>query len=136
MSADSLADAALALVGVPFRLHGRDPAHGLDCIGLLGAAMVRSGRPVALPQGYGLRNASLERWLPDPLTLGFHSVSGTALAGDVLLIAPGSGQFHLAIAAPTIGFVHAHAGLRRVVVSPDRPVGTVLHHWRLLEESD
>ena len=33
MSAQALAEAAAALVGSRFRLHGRDPATGLDCIG-------------------------------------------------------------------------------------------------------
>ncbi len=38
MNAD-LAAAALNLIGTPFRLHGRDPATGLDCVGLVAEAM-------------------------------------------------------------------------------------------------
>ncbi|NCU12457.1 MAG: hypothetical protein GXC70_09960, partial [Sphingomonadaceae bacterium] len=40
-------------------------------------------------------------------------------------------QFHLAIAAPATGWVHAHAGLRRVVCQPQIPDGRIIHHWRL-----
>ena len=38
-SGAAIAAAARALVGVPFRLQGRDPALGLDCVGLVGAAL-------------------------------------------------------------------------------------------------
>jgi cell wall-associated NlpC family hydrolase len=136
VSGARLAEAALALVGTRFRLHGRDPVHGLDCIGLLEAAMARIGKPITLPQGYGLRNASLDRWLPQPEALGFVPASGPMRSGDVLLSAPGPAQYHLAIAAPPHGFAHAHAGLRRVVVSAQMPAGPILQHWRLLQESD
>ena len=39
----ALARAAAGCLGVRFRLHGRDPATGLDCLGLLGAALVATG---------------------------------------------------------------------------------------------
>lgn len=136
MSGPRLAAAALGLVGTRFRLHGRDPAHGLDCIGLLEAAMARIGRAIALPQGYSLRLARLDEWLPDPAQLGFVAATGSVCPGDVLLLAPGPAQFHLAIAAPPHGFIHAHTGLRRVALSPDLPIGPVLHRWRLLQETD
>ena len=46
----ALAEAALGLLGVPFRLHGRDPATGLDCVGLVAEALRRAGRrPDASP---------------------------------------------------------------------------------------
>ena len=136
MSGPRLATAALTLVGTRFRLHGRDPAHGLDCIGLLHAAMARIEQSIVLPQGYSLRLARLDGWLPDPAQLGFVAATGSLCPGDVLLFAPGPAQFHLAIAAPPRGYVHAHAALRRVVLTPERPAGPVLHRWRLLSESD
>ncbi|HEX4847500.1 MAG TPA: hypothetical protein VFV30_05115, partial [Novosphingobium sp.] len=52
--------------------------------------------------------------------------------GDVVLLAPGPAQFHLAIAAADGAWIHAHAGLRRVVREPGLPAGTQTHHWRLL----
>lgn len=133
MSGAALAAAAAALVGTRFRLGGRDPASGLDCIGLLHAASAALGRPLALPVGYPLRVRDLAAWLPDParLGLGLVPVAGPPQPGDVVLLAPGPAQVHLAIAANSGGWVHAHAGLRAVVISPDRPAGALLHHWRL-----
>jgi cell wall-associated NlpC family hydrolase len=135
MSGAALAEAALALVGTRFRLHGRDPQHGLDCIGLLGAALERIGRPVALPPRYTMRNRDLAGLLPAPETLGFAAASASFQPGDTILTQPGPGQFHLAIASPEGGWVHAHIGLRRVVHQPGPPPGPVVHHWRLLESA-
>jgi hypothetical protein len=65
---------------------------------------------------------------------GLAAAAGPTRAGDVLLIRPGPAQHHLVIAATAGGFVHAHAGLRRVVLTP-APLGwTVEHHWRLAAE--
>ena len=47
-SGAAIAAAARALVGVPFRLQGRDPALGLDCVGLVGAAMRAAARRATL----------------------------------------------------------------------------------------
>ena len=49
--------AARALVGVRFRLHGRDAVHGLDCVGLVALA---TGR--AAPTGYGWRSGDEGGW--------------------------------------------------------------------------
>ena len=130
-SGAALAAAALALVGTPFRLNGRDPAHGLDCIGLLEAALAASGRQVRLPVGYRLHLARLDAWLPPPASLGLTAAAGDIEPGDVLLLSPGPAQVHLVIAGPDHDFIHAHAGLRRTVRSPDRPAGDLLGHWRL-----
>lgn len=135
MSASALAAAAEALVGTQFRLHGRDPATGLDCIGLFGAAMAANGRPLALPTGYPLRLRELHGWLPDPAAYGFTLTGPPFAPGDVVMLRPGPAQFHLAIAAPDLGWVHAHAGLRQVVHDSALPAGTLIHHWRLLPAS-
>jgi cell wall-associated NlpC family hydrolase len=126
-----LARAAEALAGVPFRLHGRDPATGLDCIGLLGAAMARAGRPMALPSGYPWRLRDLAQWLLPPASCGFSEARGPVRPGDAIMLQPGPAQFHLAIAARDLCWVHAHAGLRRVVISNDLPAGPIVAHWRL-----
>lgn len=130
MSGAALAAAAASFIGVPFRLHGRDARHGLDCIGLLGAALKRIGHRPVLPNGYPLRLARLEGWLPDVATCGLAVAQLPFAPGDVILLRPAAAQIHLAIAGPA-GWVHAHAGLRRVVIAPDRPGGLLLHHWRL-----
>lgn len=131
MTGDQLAAAATGLVGVPFRLNGRDPRLGLDCIGVLETALTLIGRPARLPVGYPLKLRDLSHWLPDPLTIGLTAANGPTVPGDVLLIAAGPAQFHLAIAVTATRFVHAHAGLRRVVVSPCRPDGELVGRWRL-----
>lgn len=131
MTGHALATAAADLVGVRFRLHGRDPRHGLDCIGLLGAALARIGRPIALPDDYPLRLARPDDWLPDCAACGFALAELPCAPGDVVLLRPAVAQAHLAIAGHDGTWVHAHAGLRRVVIAPVRPVGQILHHWRL-----
>lgn len=126
-----LARAAEALEGSPFRLHGRDPATGLDCIGLLGAAMARTGRPIDLPSGYPWRLRELAQWLPSAQSCGFAEANGDFRPGDVVLLTPGPAQFHLAIAVRDMRWVHAHAGLRRVVIAAELPAGPIAAHWRL-----
>lgn len=135
MSGAELAAAAARLAGTRFRLHGRDPASGLDCVGLFGAAMAAIGRPLALPTGYPLRLASAEAWLPDPAACGLVPASEPFLPGDVVLLQPGPAQLHLAIAGPDGGWIQAHAGLRRVVCQPSLPPGPIIHQWRLRPSS-
>ena len=131
MTPSLLASEAEKLIGSPFRLHGRDPRSGIDCIGLLAAAMSGAGRSIALPTGYPLRLNDLARWLPDPQDCGFALAKLPFEPGDVVLTKPGPGQVHLAIAGPDLAWIHAHAGLRRVVTEVEIRVGTILHHWRL-----
>lgn len=129
-----LASAALALIGAPYRLHGRNPATGLDCIGLLDAALRACSKASRLPTGYRLRS----RVVPEVSGLagshGFTSVAGPTAVGDVLLVRTGPCQLHLLIAADARRFVHAHAGLRRVVCDQVPETWPILHHWRLARE--
>ena len=131
MTGDELAAEALALVGAPFRLHGRDPATGLDCIGVLAAALAACGATPQLPTGYVLRN----RILPDlgeyVVGNGFTLASEPLVAGDVVLVRAGSCQVHLLIAAGSEHFVHAHAGLRRVICGELPANWPILQHWRI-----
>jgi len=48
------------------------------------------------------------------------------------VLQPGPAQIHLAIAAEGGGWIHAHAGLRRVVHQTELPPGPVLGQWRLI----
>ncbi len=131
MTGAELARAASALCGAPFRLNGRDPERGLDCIGLLELALRRAGRNITLPRGYSLRLTNPQAWLPDPAACGFVLASLPFQPGDVVLLRMGHAQVHLAIAGLAGTWVHAHAGLRRVVVSPALPASEVIGHWRL-----
>lgn len=131
MTGLALAIAAEALRGARYRLHGRDPDTGLDCVGLLAAALVGIGRPAPLPTGYALRSRALPELDRHVLDCGFAAVTDECRPGDVLLTRPGPCQFHLLIAGTRSGLIHAHAGLRRVVeLLPPSPWPT-LHHFRL-----
>jgi len=126
-----VAGAALGLVGCRFRLHGRDPATGLDCVGLVHVALAAAGaRPVA-PQGYGLRNIAVDQWVAFAARSGLVAATGPTRAGDVLLLALGYAQHHLVIAINADSVVHAHAGLRRVIVQPREPTWQIEAAWRL-----
>lgn len=135
MTGAELALAAQGLIGALFRLHGRSPNSGIDCIGLLAVSLERIGRPLSLPTGYPLRLRTLSVWLPDPQACGFVPAQEPFEPGDVILLRPGPAQTHLAIADALGGWVHAHAGLRRVVGQSERPTGIIIHHWRLTPAS-
>lgn len=128
----ALATAATSLVGCRFRLHGRDPATGLDCIGVLAAALTAIGHEARFPTGYHLRTDRFEQ-LPNLAAVhGFDPAGGALLPGDILFTRPGPGQLHLLIAAARAdACIEAHAGLGRVVLSAGLPADPVLYHWRL-----
>ncbi|WP_443024433.1 peptidoglycan endopeptidase [Sphingomonas sp. Leaf357] len=124
--------AAQGAVGAKFRLHGRDPAFGLDCVGLAGLAMRAAGCAGEIPGGYALRGGSAV----DVVTL----IDARALVrvdvplpGDLMLFAAGPAQFHLAIKSAG-GFVHADAMLRRVVERPDPAPWPLVAAWGVAEE--
>lgn len=119
---------ARALLGAPFRLHGRSAA-GVDCVGL---AVLAIGRDASCP--YGLRSGDKDwaaRWLG---AAGMRPVEEGA-AGDLALVRPGPLQLHLMIATGT-GFIHAHAGLGRVVEMPGVSPWPILGWWRATEEGE
>ncbi|MBD8618898.1 peptidoglycan endopeptidase [Sphingomonas sp. CFBP 13728] len=119
----AVAAAAVAAVGTRFRLHGRG-ADGLDCVGLVALALRAGGYLGEVPRGYALRGND---WgLLDRVLVRV----AEAEAGDVLLMAAGPGQLHLGIRTAA-GFVHADAGLRRVVERPGMPPWPVLGVWRM-----
>lgn len=122
---DEIVAAARACVGARFRPHGRSIEHGLDCVGVAAHAFGRSA-----PADYPLRTARPERIVAAMTAAGLVPVLvGQARAGDLLLVAGGPGQLHLAVLTER-GFVHADVGLRRIVEAPGRPAGPVLAAWR------
>jgi len=130
MSGEALAAAAERFVGVPFRLHGRCSERGLDCIGLVLAALEAVGRRVRVP-AYRLRMREIGGLVAAASDAGLVEASGLASPGDVLLVRPGPAQHHLVIAASGGGFVHAHAGLGRVVLTPAPLPWPEERRWRL-----
>ena len=131
-----LASAALRFVGVPFRLYGRDPAVGLDCVGLVAESLRTIGREPFAPTGYRLRNSSIDHWLGEAKRSSLYEVAGAICPGDVLLCATGPAQQHLMIATDDACVVHAHAGLRRVVLQPLACETHLLRQWRLSEQNE
>lgn len=118
----SAAERARAAVGTRFRLHGRG-SDGLDCVGLAGLAY-----DVAVPTGYPLRSGDLGVVARVVADAGLVAVA-EARPGDLIAMASGPGQLHLAVTTAA-GFVHADATLRRVVERPGAPPWPVLARWR------
>jgi cell wall-associated NlpC family hydrolase len=128
----AVARRALGLVGVPFKLGGRCPRAGLDCVGVVEQALADHAAKHRIPAGYTLRGEYLER-----ITAFFDCADFRRLTqenpapGDIFLCQPAVHQFHLAIVTEN-GAVHAHAGLRRVVLTPLDLPWPVIGHWRLV----
>lgn len=130
MTGEDLARAALTLVGTPFRLHGRDPARGLDCVGVLEAAATSCGNPVRLPSGYALRSRRLRDLDRFAAHLSLLPASAPVRRGDVILLRPCPCQHHLAVALGGGRIVHAHAGLRKVVAGTLPEAWPIAGLWR------
>jgi cell wall-associated NlpC family hydrolase len=116
--------AARGAIGARFRLHGRDPVFGLDCVGLAAIAARGGGFAGAIPADYAIRGA-------DPscaIDSAGLSRATSAAPGDLLLFAAGPAQFHLAVMVPG-GIVHADAMLRRVVERPGTPPWPLVGAW-------
>lgn len=131
MSGAAFALAARSLIGTPFRLHGRDPASGLDCVGLVHAALTAIGREPPTPGRYALRNLQVAGLLSLLPHAGFVAAEADILVGDLVIVKPAPAQFHLAIAGSRTSFIHAHAAIGRVVESPAPLPWPVAGHWRL-----
>lgn len=126
MDAEEVVARARGNLGVRFRPQGRDAEHGLDCIGVVMAAFGLTG----VRRDYRLRSGDadgIERGLAESgfVLLG----AGAARAGDVLLVHAGHAQLHVVLLTPD-GYLHADAGLRRVVEVPGPVPWPVASAWR------
>lgn len=121
---DAAAARARRLVGARFRPQGRSRETGLDCVGLVAAAL----RARRVRSDYPLRGGSIAELEQAFGQAGLRRID-VALPGDVLVLGAGPEQLHLAVVTDQ-GFVHAHAGLGRVVETPGRPEWPVLGLWR------
>jgi hypothetical protein len=118
---------ALALVGTRFRAQGRGVG-GVDCVGL---ALNVYGIPATYVSGdYELRGQHEERALTF-LETRFRRIGPSAVrAGDLLLMRVADDQLHIGVRTSQ-GFVHAHAGLRRVVETPGKPQWPLIGAFRM-----
>jgi lipoprotein Spr len=121
---------------VRFVPQGRDPAHGLDCVGLVGHAFGAAGADIKAPGDYRLRGGSAEHWRRAVARACLVEIDAPrAHAGDLLLMRVGPGQFHLGVHSGR-GMIHAHAGVRRVVETLGVPAWPVVGVWRLAGKGD
>jgi len=116
---------ACALVGTPFRPQGRDPAIGLDCVGLVLATFRIPFDSVR--RDYRLRgNHRVE--IESGIARFFRPVR-PGEPGDLMLLMVGPDQLHLGVRT-NLGFVHADARLGRAVETPGEPRWAVLGTFR------
>ena len=128
--AERAVEAARGAVGTRFRLHGRDPAFGLDCVGLAALALRAAGYRGDIPADYALRGGDAAILAARLDASGL--VRGDApWPGDLALFACDVTQFHMGIIVPG-GIVHADAALRRVVERPGVPPWPMLGCWRVI----
>ena len=120
------AERARALVGTPFRLQGRGP-EGLDCIGV---AVATFDLPIEnVRRDYRMRGDH-EAELRSFLARDFRRVSAKGIRpGDLMLMRVSDDQLHLGVRTAA-GFVHADAGLRRVVETPGMPEWPLVGTYR------
>lgn len=129
-----IAQRALDLVGVPYKLGGRCPLAGLDCIGVVALALAGHIMPDEVPRDYTLRGEYLDRISAFFDRAHFQNLGRESMeSGDLLLCQTGPRQLHMAILTDC-GVVHAHAGLRRVVLTPLPLPWPLVGRWRVLGE--
>lgn len=117
---------AQALVGTRFRAQGRGEG-GIDCVGVVLSTFDIPANEVR--RDYRLRGDHL-REICETLKAYFRRIPATRLrAGDVMVLNAGDGQIHLAVRTGP-GFVHAHAGILRVVETPGLPQWPLLGAYR------
>ncbi|HEX6374602.1 MAG TPA: peptidoglycan endopeptidase [Allosphingosinicella sp.] len=120
---------ARKLIGVRFRPQGRDPQHGLDCIGVAMMAM-RVPKHKVRNDYIVPSSATAEEMNRDIAALGFIRISpAVATAGDMLLVRPGPAALHLVILTGD-GYLHADMRRRRTVEVPGAVPWPTVSAWR------
>ena len=118
---------ARGLVGSKFRSQGREPALGLDCAGLIIATFEL--QQSQFRSDYQLRGDH-RRELQRAMARNFRRIAcPQCRTGDVMLLQVARDQFHLAVKTGG-GFVHADAGLRKVVETPGSPKWKIVATYR------
>ncbi|MDQ3247071.1 MAG: peptidoglycan endopeptidase [Pseudomonadota bacterium] len=121
------ADRAKALVGCRFRPQGRNARTGLDCLGVV---LETFGIAADAARADYLFRGDHGGELKSGLLVYFRRISMRQLrSGDLLLLRAAADQFHLAVKSDA-GFIHADAGLRKVVETPGAPRWPVIAMYR------
>ncbi len=127
---NGVATRALELVGTPFKLHGRSPQYGLDCVGLVAECLRNVGIKIDPLPRYFLRGDYSQiaaRFLCEPDFVLIENEG--AEPGDIILVQIAADRQHFQVITRA-GLVHAHAGLGRIVLSPTEPEWPILRRWR------
>ena len=112
---------ARVLVGVPFRLQGRNIDRGIDCVGLA----ILAGGVTQPPKPDYRRRGNHFAPLIERSDLWFRRVSPRrARAGDIAVIEWGARNWHLVVLDEG-GIIHADGRVGRVVTRPGAIPGTV-----------
>jgi hypothetical protein len=127
---DTIANAALALIGTPFHDHGRHPPHGVDCIGVIEQCLNQAGFEIIAPSDYRRQGDHAKRIVAFFADERFGKACDGPQTGDIAVAQITSRQFHFMIRVPQ-GWVHAHAGLGKVVQTPDPIDWPLLGIWRV-----
>lgn len=127
-----IAGRAEQLIGAPFRFQGRDPVHGLDCVGVAKLALAAVAGPHLPDFRYRLRGPGRMTCLKWAEQVGLRCLhcDAPSQCGDIICVAPGPGQHHLLVATRG-AVVHAHYRIGNVVRWPDCNGWPKLAHWRL-----
>lgn len=120
--ASRFADAALAMVGTRWRRRSTDPEHGLNCGGLVVAALARVGILVGEPPDHDAGMPPPDMLWSICRTYGDDVPWSDCGEGRVGLCSwsPGGNARHLVVMIAGERIVHCDAMARRVVVSPAR----------------
>jgi cell wall-associated NlpC family hydrolase len=112
--AKKFAEAAESCVGAQFRLQGRDPAIGLDCVGLIAWCAKATGLQVTHIPAYTLTSTPVAL-VPALLHAGFSPrYSSVPHVGDVMVFDMGNCLNHAGVCLGA-HMVHADMRFRRVV---------------------
>ncbi len=106
---------ARALIGTRFVAQGRDPAIGLDCVGL--ALLAYGIEAAGVRDDYRLSGAHRGAILHFAKARFRRVARPRRRAGDLLLLQPGAAQWHVGIWTGG-GLIHADIASRKIVERP------------------
>ncbi|MGL5837979.1 MAG: peptidoglycan endopeptidase [Sphingorhabdus sp.] len=127
-----IAKRALQAVGTPYRLFGRVAGKSLDCVGLVLTALGPEYPHNLRGLHYSLKGDQIAKARACFAGTRFLETEADGLChpGDLILVAPGPSQLHFMVCVFG-GWVHADAGLGRVVMRPGELPWPIKCSWRL-----
>ncbi len=127
--AERIAAYAISQMGVAFHLHGRTDGRALDCVGLVHNALLHADISIKNMPDYTMRGDYAAQISHCFVASGLRPITAAQMGvGDIAHVICGPRQSHLIIQCLD-GFVHAHAGLRRVVMTPKPIAWPILAAW-------